>query len=74
MDRDRRAQPVRKAYYSVNGQEWIRVEPLSGLSDAASLQYALRLPEVLPRRDPWWRCVSWMSSKTRLWRASPFQR
>lgn len=38
--------PVRKAYYSVNGQEWIRVEPLSGLSDAASLQYALRLPEA----------------------------
>lgn len=38
--------PVRKAYHSVNGKDWIRVEPRTGLSDAASLQYALRLPEA----------------------------
>ncbi len=38
--------PVRKAHYSVNGQEWTRVEPENGLSDASTLRYALRLPEA----------------------------
>lgn len=36
--------PVRKAFYSLNGQDWTRVEPDNGLSDAMSLRYALRLP------------------------------
>ncbi len=38
--------PVRKAYHSVNGKEWARIEPETGLSDATSLRYALRLPEA----------------------------
>ncbi|MCC6262877.1 MAG: hypothetical protein IT169_04800 [Bryobacterales bacterium] len=38
--------PVRKAYYSVNGGDWIRIEPQTGLSDASSLRYSLRVPEA----------------------------
>lgn len=37
--------PVRKAYRSVNGGDWIRIEPRSGLSDASSLHYSLRVTE-----------------------------
>lgn len=36
--------PVRKAFYSLNGQDWTRAEPDNGLSDALSLRYTLRVP------------------------------
>ena len=36
--------PVRRAQYSLNGEEWTRVEPENGLSDATTLRYALQLP------------------------------
>lgn len=41
--------PVRRAEYSLNGKDWIRVEPRNGLSDARKLEYELVLnpaPEV----------------------------
>lgn len=34
---------VRRAEYSLNGKDWIRVEPRNGLSDARSLDYELVL-------------------------------
>lgn len=34
---------VKQAHYSVNGKEWIRIEPENGLSDAMSLRYVLHL-------------------------------
>lgn len=35
--------PVRRAHYSLNGQDWTRIEPENGLSDAMSLRYRLRV-------------------------------
>jgi hypothetical protein len=34
---------VRRAEYSLNGKDWVRIEPVNGLSDARSLRYELRL-------------------------------
>jgi hypothetical protein len=36
--------PIRKAEYSIDGREWIVVEPTTRLSDAPALDYALKIP------------------------------
>ncbi len=39
---------IRRAEYAVDGEDWVLVDPVSRLSDAQSLAYAVTIPNVKP--------------------------
>ena len=39
---------IRRAEYSLDGGDWILVDPVSGLSDSQTLDYAHDIPALTP--------------------------